>query len=179
MNRFKKQKGFTLIEMMVSVSIFVIVAFIVTSTLLTMSSAYKKAQKTKLLFDNLNFAIQNMTLGLREGKEYDCAGDSCSFVPIEQWLVEGREATCFKRVDRDRTGVNFGLRKMTGGCSGTGQDIISTEINITKLDFVKAGNPGNYQRITILMEGTTGRAGKDLTQFVIQSTVSQRKKDSL
>lgn len=67
MKTISKNRGFTLIEMMVSVSIFVIVALIVSGVLVQLSAAYKKAQAMRLLMDNLNFALEKINLELREG----------------------------------------------------------------------------------------------------------------
>ena len=62
MKTISKNRGFTLIEMMVSVSIFVIVALIVSGVLVQLSAAYKKAQAMRLLMDNLNFALEKINL---------------------------------------------------------------------------------------------------------------------
>ena len=98
----RKNKGFTLIEMMVAVSIFVIVAFIVTTTLLTMSSAYKKAQKMRVLMDNLSFSIQDMSLAFREGKNYSCLGGGApfAFCALLSAVSGGTERICFRTFNR-------------------------------------------------------------------------------
>ena len=54
---YNKQKGFTLIEMMVAVSIFVIVAFIVTVTFINLTAAYRYSQGMQQIIDNLNFSL--------------------------------------------------------------------------------------------------------------------------
>lgn len=63
-------KGFTLIELMVSVSIFIIVAFIVTGTFIIAMDAYRKAQQIRLVIDNVNYAMDAMVLEIREGTNY-------------------------------------------------------------------------------------------------------------
>jgi len=177
-NLVKRQKGFTLIEMMVAVSIFVIVAFIVVSTLLTMSAAYKKAQRIKLLFDNLNFAVQSMAIGLREGKFYNCSRESCSFVPIDRWLLNGEmgEKVCYAKTSR--ANGTFALSKFKGDCNSVNsQDMISPEINIVKLDFKTLGGSGQYKQVTIIIKGKAGTNIHDSADFTLQTTVSQRNLD--
>lgn len=71
--RIAKRGGFTLIEMLVSISIFVLVAFTITSTLIAVSEANRKAQELKQIMDNLNFSVQGMVLRMREGSDYTCA----------------------------------------------------------------------------------------------------------
>jgi prepilin-type N-terminal cleavage/methylation domain-containing protein len=175
MVKFKDKKGFTLIEMMVAVSIFVIVAFIVVSTLLTMSYAYKKAQKMRLLMDNFNFALQSISLGIREGTKYtvNCAGGDCfSFTPINS--------------DSDAYKVCYSLegekiRKCEGvgtscPCSDKGNDLTSPGIRVDKLQFIDIDNYPDSDKhlVKILISGEAGTQPREITSFFIQNTVSQR-----
>ena len=65
----------TLIELMVSVSIFLIVAFVVTSVFITALDAYRKAKQISFLVDNLNYAFDRMGINLREGTDYVVSGN--------------------------------------------------------------------------------------------------------
>jgi prepilin-type N-terminal cleavage/methylation domain-containing protein len=69
------KKGFTLIEIMVAVSLFAIVATITTGALVTASNVNRKAQAIKIAIDNLNFAIDSMVLNLQDGKQYHCISE--------------------------------------------------------------------------------------------------------
>lgn len=83
--RTKSKKGFTLVEVMVSVSIFLIVAFVVTSVFITALDAYRKAKQISFLVDNLNYAFDRMVINLREGTNYsvDASLDKIGFIDIE------------------------------------------------------------------------------------------------
>lgn len=70
--RKNRQLGFTLVELMVAVSIFAIVAVIAVGALLTANRINQKAQATKLVVDNLNFAMDSMSLRMRGGGPYYC-----------------------------------------------------------------------------------------------------------
>jgi len=172
-------RGFTLIEMMVAVSIFVIVAFIVTSTLLTMSSAYKKAQKMRVLMDNLSFSIQEMSLTFREGKNYSCQNSGCELIPASSWIGGGSGKVCFKKFDRgDGTS---GILRCEGDCASCGSsldgsyDMISPEINIQNLSFnVLPLIGGGTRRVVINIRGLAGQGTKYETDFNIQTTAAQR-----
>ncbi|OJI09558.1 MAG: hypothetical protein COV08_00215 [Candidatus Vogelbacteria bacterium CG10_big_fil_rev_8_21_14_0_10_49_38] len=181
-----RQRGFTLVEMLVSVSIFVIVAFIVVSTLLTMSYAYKRAQKMRLLMDNLGFSIQSMSLNLREGVAYTPSGcsissNSCiSFNPLDSWLSERRDPgdfVCYDLYWREDSLDTYGIKKCPGTCpcNSSGSDIISSEINITKLSFEISGD-SQKKLVKILINGEAGM-GREYTDFFIQNSVSQRNVD--
>jgi prepilin-type N-terminal cleavage/methylation domain-containing protein len=178
----KNQAGFTLIEMMVAVSIFVIVAFIVVSTMLSMSYAYKKAQKMRLLIDNLGFSLQSMSLNIREGINYNSCGnvtDGCdyiSFKPIDSWLENSSVERCFSLSPRgDGTS---GIKKCEDGscpCS-EGQDIVSPNINITKLAFILSDSSALKKSVKIMIGGEAG-INREKSNFFIQTTVSQRNND--
>lgn len=183
-NKEKEQKGFTLIEMMVAVSIFVIVAFIVVSTLLTLSYSYKKAQKMRLLMDNLGFSIQSMSLNIREAVDYSqpvaCQTSSNNstcfyFKPLDSWVNKETTKTCFSWYDRGDIPNTHGIKKCNNACpcSDSGLDIISQDIDITNLLFKKVGS-GDLQRVQIIISGTAGKTEKERTNFFIQNTVAQR-----
>lgn len=72
----KTKSGFTLIEIMVAVSIFAIVAVITTGALVTASNVNRKAQAIKVAIDNLNFAIDSMALNLQSGQYFHCIKDA-------------------------------------------------------------------------------------------------------
>ena len=67
--------GFTLIELMVSISIFSVVMIIVIGALISLNDANKKAQALRAVVDNLNFAIEDMTRNIKTGSEYSCGVD--------------------------------------------------------------------------------------------------------
>lgn len=168
--KLKRQQGFTLIEMMVAVSIFVIVAFIVVSTLLTLSYAYKKAQKMRLLMDNFNFALQSMSINIREGVSYNQSNNGeISFIPIDSWVAGSNQRICYK-LDGGR------IKKCADGCNcgGISSYITSSDIKVTDLQFT-IGN-GNKKLVKIFVKGTAGN-NRDKTDFAIQNSVSQRNVD--
>lgn len=67
-----KKNGFTLIEMMVAVSIFSIIALIVSSVFITVTYSYQKARDLGRLADNINFAMDHMTYNLKISTEHSC-----------------------------------------------------------------------------------------------------------
>lgn len=181
-NKFdkKSQKGFTLIEMMVAVSIFVIVAFIVVSTLLALSYSYKKAQRMRLLMDNLGFSVQVMSLNIREGIGYEIPSgcltfsDCFKFKPIDSWLSGVGGEVCYSYYS---DGVRGGIKKCENSCPCVDGDLdlVSQDINITKLKFeITEGIQKNL--VKIMIAGESGK-NKELTDFFIQNTVSQRNVD--
>lgn len=64
--------GFTLIEIMVSVTVFMVVMTASLGALLAVSDANKKAAAMRSAMDNLSFALDSMTRRIRTGAEYMC-----------------------------------------------------------------------------------------------------------
>lgn len=66
------QGGFTLVEMIVSLGIFTIVALVAVGALLKITDANKKSQSLKTAINNLNFALESMSREMRVGDVYHC-----------------------------------------------------------------------------------------------------------
>ena len=68
----RNTRGFTLVEMMVSMAIFAVVAVVAAGALLRIIDANKKAQGIQSAMTNINFALESMTRELRTGTKYAC-----------------------------------------------------------------------------------------------------------
>ncbi len=166
------KKGFTLIEIMVAVSIFVIVAFITTSTLLALMAASRKAQTMRLIMDNMNFSLDSMTNKIRFGHVDATAGsyDSLTFVDRNQ------QQTTYCRVP-PVTGHHQGYIAKCLGDESCGnpqgcQAINSGEVNITKLHFdIRHTVTGGLPLIQIQVKGSAGLRPREQTNFVLQTSV--------
>ncbi len=153
------KKGFTLIEMMVAVSIFVIVAFIVTTTFISAMDAYRKAQAIRLVTDNVNFALGAMLIDLREGTDYQ---------------VTNNISVSFRDIENNNVSYSFNqetktIEKTEGG--GASVSITSPEIPINSLAFTKIDT--NPPAIRINVSGKITIKSKD-TVFAVETLVSQR-----
>ena len=63
-------QAFTLVEIMVAVSIFAIVATITVSALLSANAVNNKAQAIKLAMDNLNYALDSIAIKMKFGTNF-------------------------------------------------------------------------------------------------------------
>lgn len=68
--------GFTLIEMIVSLGIFTLVAVVAIGAFLKIIDSNKKAQSLKTAVNNLNFALESMSREMRVGYGYYCGGEN-------------------------------------------------------------------------------------------------------
>jgi prepilin-type N-terminal cleavage/methylation domain-containing protein len=72
-NLYKKNnsnKGFTLIEMMISLAIFTVVALVSVGAFLKILDANKKSVNLKTTINNLNFALESISREMRVGKDF-------------------------------------------------------------------------------------------------------------
>lgn len=69
---FPFNKGFTLVEIMVATSIFMIIMLIAIGALVVGSDAARRAERMRFAIDNVNFAIENISRSIRMGTNYTC-----------------------------------------------------------------------------------------------------------
>jgi type II secretory pathway pseudopilin PulG len=66
------KKGFTILETMVAVSLFIVVVMYGMGTLLSANVLHKKSQDQQSIMDNLSFVMEEMSRNLRTGYTYHC-----------------------------------------------------------------------------------------------------------
>lgn len=75
------RRGFTLIEMLVSVAIFSVVMVIALGALLAISVSDRKAETIKSVINNINFSVESIARAVRIGQSWGCGttpGTDCS-----------------------------------------------------------------------------------------------------
>jgi prepilin-type N-terminal cleavage/methylation domain-containing protein len=195
MNKFtfhnfkSKKKGFTLVELLVSVAMFTLVMFMATSAVFSIIEANRKSHTLKSVMTNLNFALESIMRDVRVGSRYSCdGGGDCPNSPGTVFAYKANR-------DVDEDGIydltnNFDqieysldsgrIKKRIFGKPA--YPITAEEIVITKLNFYVIGSgtlPGDARqpKVVIVIEGYSGE-GNTRSDFSIQTTVSQRQIDS-
>lgn len=192
----KNSKGFTLIEMIVSIGLFTIVMFIATSAFLAVVNADRKSRSVRIAADNLNLSLEDMQRRIKTGLNYycgtsasltmvlDCPGatSAISFSFLEQ---DGQTRTIYtydptaKAIYRESSGVSVLYYP------GEKVRVTAPEISINSVKFiVKGSTPGviadggdSVQAyVTIVINGSI--AGATPTNFNIQTMITQRNYDS-
>ena len=169
-NTAHKSLGFSLIEMMVAVSIFVVVAMVAMGSILTIVDANRKAQALKVVMDNLNYALETMTRTIKTGKIKN--GDLGSVTVINQ----DKEEVTYSLSDEQI------IRTVVDGAGHTVTEPITAappELSISKLSFAPdlRGNsplPGRQPMLVVTLSGTAKIGNKAISNFNIQTTVTQR-----
>ncbi len=175
--QINKQAGFTLVEMLVAVAIFVIVAMVVTSVFITLANANRKAQSIRLVMDNLNFAIDSVALKMREATNYDCVlGDDVDSCDNVSFITADSDSICYYLKDDEVGGKTIGRIFTSTTCSG-GTPITAEQVDITDfmvlIDRPTIPTGAGRARATLLIKGVAG-SGKTASSFNIQTTVSER-----
>jgi prepilin-type N-terminal cleavage/methylation domain-containing protein len=181
----KKNRGFSLIELMVATSIFVVIMLAAMGALFVLLDGAKNARAMRISMDNVNFAMESMSRSIRMGNKYYCS-DSIDDVIMNDMKIfrdchEGQEAIAFlpstnaiSRIAYKKLDVNG--RGVLQRCDSSGcVDMISPNINITKLKFFTFGTENeNYREgVYIIMQGEV--TIKDvITDFSIQTMASMR-----
>src|SRR3989344_6919944 len=70
--KIKKQRGYTIIETMISVSLFLIIIMAGMGALLNANLLHQKSQNMRSIMDNLSFIMEDMSRNLRTGYNYHC-----------------------------------------------------------------------------------------------------------
>lgn len=68
----KNSKGFTLVELIVSVGLFALVMLIATGAYFSLIALDKRARATGQVVSNLSFAMDTMARGIRTGSNFKC-----------------------------------------------------------------------------------------------------------
>ena len=188
-------KGFTLIELIVSIGIFTVVVIVALGAIITIIDANRKARTLTTVMNNLNFTMESMTRAIKTGTGPEIIGSTFCVMEIDPSKSSGvgneflRRAVFYKREVVNGKGqihrkiYNTEASPGTRNCSSPGttlQDytsITSKGVNINKFDVSVYGNRGNSSqpRVFLLIEGDVEVNDKISSDFAIQTTISQRK----
>lgn len=187
-----RSRGFTLLEMIIALGIFAVIAVIATGSLVSILDANRKAQAEKSVANNLHFAFENMSRNLRMGHSYHCGSagvitepldcpntsDSfISFVSAEGDIVAYRQG---EETRADGTVVKMIKRAVRHpGDSGplVFVPLTAPEISVEQLQFFVGGAPSSDKkqpRVLILANGVMKARGNIESRFNIETLVSQR-----
>lgn len=187
--KISARSGFTLVEMMVAIAVFSIVMVTAMSALLNVVDANQKAQAIKTAINNVNFALESISKDLRVGSKYSCLGG----IKDDYSCGDGISYTKYKD-ESSTTTISYQFIKKTDGLKGriqrkdefkgSGfQDITSQEVDITDMKFYLISGIGSngqklQPRVVITVSGEAGVKEKIKTTFDLQTSVSQRSRNT-
>lgn len=184
----EKKGGFTLVEILVSISIFSVVMLIVSSSIYSVFDSNKKSQSLRSVMDNLNLSLEAMTRTIRFGKDYHCdinAGVQSS--PRD--CASGANSIAITDFNGNRVVYKLVGSRIARTING-GSDIFvtGTDVTISTTTFRVLGSApyspstGTFDlaqaKVIIVIDGYAGSKATSRSSFVLQTTVSQRQFDT-
>jgi prepilin-type N-terminal cleavage/methylation domain-containing protein len=178
MSRRKQQQGFTLIELMTSLSIFAIVVTISLGAILGIFNANRKSRSLRTAMSGLNLALETMSREMRYGTRYHCTSSGTLTDPLN--CTSGDTFISFLGSDNVQLSyrLNGTILERSQGSEGylpvTAPDLIIDAFTF----YVSATDPNDvYQpKVFITVKGHVGTGGSR-TDFALQTLVSQRALD--
>src|SRR3989344_6756317 len=193
---FKTAKGgYTIIETMISLSIFLVIIISGTGALLNVNRLHQKSQDMRSIMDNLSFIMEDISRNLRTGSNYRCMG-SFSVTQIDEPLsCASGGAIAFEytfgnklssadqgvyKIESIDGGVTYNLsRSVSSGSAGSWFQLNPPEVVLSSVSgFSVLGAeapPSDSQQplVIIKLVGTITYHGV-VSPFSIQTSVSQR-----
>lgn len=99
----KKEKGFTLIEVMISTGLFTVVMIIGITAILQVNNTYRKARTQRAVIDNISFMMEDMARNMRLGTRYRCIDDINNLLNLEEPLDGDCPGIAFEPFDSPTT----------------------------------------------------------------------------
>ncbi|MCH8889315.1 prepilin-type N-terminal cleavage/methylation domain-containing protein [Patescibacteria group bacterium] len=188
--RRKTNRGFTIVEVLVSFAVFTLVITGSIGAMISIINANRKTQALQLVINNLNFALESMTRIIRIGHGYHCRSDlpgsfSAFAIPLDcpgggtYLAVESSKGSSSDDLDQvvfRYDAINTRIERSTD----SGQNwfpITAPEVLINDLKFTAVGTDSSDNKqpiVTITINGSAGTSQKTITEFKIQTSVSQR-----
>lgn len=184
-------RGFTLVELLISVSIFATVMVMSLGALLAMSESNRRVESMKSVINTLNFALDSMSRSIRTGYSYECdplsftdstSPEDCPSDPSTKFAFTNSDGVsigyCLGRIDSlicdESSEATAILRSEDGGPLAP---ITSREVVIEDFAFYVIGSlPGDntQPKVTILISGYVDVSATQRSTFNLQTSVTQR-----
>jgi prepilin-type N-terminal cleavage/methylation domain-containing protein len=188
-----QNRGFTLVELLVSLALFSIVVVSALGAVLTISDANRRVQKNRAVMDNINLAMESMSRNIRLGRNYYCTNATPTLpiygaaITTAQSCSTGGTYLAFEdqygspsnNNDQDVYYFDSVQKKImyyAYDSGGVAVPLTSNELEINSLKFYVTGTTAGQQpKVTIVLSGVTA-VGKGMrpVEINLQTTISQR-----
>ena len=172
------QRGYSLLELIVSLGIFSMVMLVVTGAYITLISLDRQARANNQLAASLSFAVESMARSMRTGTEYACNAN----VSVPNCAAGG---TSISFLDSQNQRITYRLKTdgSIGQCTGspctdaTAVSLTDSRIDIEAMRFYVRGvgtGDSTQPNVTFVIAGTMTTEGGETTSFSIQTGATQR-----
>lgn len=165
---YQTKTGFTLVEIMVAVSIFSIVTVIVVGALITAIAINNKAQAIKLAMDNLNYALDSISVKMKRGYNFEFSDEELTFISPKD-DPENEPKTYTYKLNNSAGTIEM---QVDGGPWRA--ITITQKLKVDRFfGDITIGNPGPFSRGVIVIRGSA-RVGSQEQKFAVQTAVTER-----
>jgi len=195
-----KTRAFTLVEIIVSLAIFSIVAVVALGALVKIISANNKAQTLQSAMTNLNYAIESISREMRVGKNYYCGTaftyddiaspvacggivgsdelSSDAYIAFESSRKDENNPCSHNLLTAYRFSMSDGIGKWRQqACDdfpgGDFSSVIDDEITLDGY-FIRVDTTSGVPLATIRISGYSGTREREKTYFDVQTSISPR-----
>ncbi|HEY0011192.1 MAG TPA: type II secretion system protein [Candidatus Paceibacterota bacterium] len=177
-------RGYTLIELIVSVAIFSIVMLVAGAAFLALINLDRQARATNDVVTNLSYVVDSMARSIRTGTAYRCSGTGDCWSSTSA----GTQLTF-----TDASGRSVTYRRIVAGAKGSVQECITgtdgttcmaltdPRINVERLDFyvrgtaTKRAGDATQPTVVFTLRGSVAPDARSApVTFVIESGATQR-----
>lgn len=184
-----KSTGFTLIEILVSLTLLSIVIVVAVGLLATTNAQVRQTRQERRVMDNLTFSIEHLSRAISYGHDYACSSvpgapaASCSFSQGLWWdaltfqgvYLGTSTPITYERLINTGTGRGYIARSIG---SAAAISLTDNMVDIQELTFYVShaepyGADPEQPRVTVVIRGIS-YASVTPKSFIIQTTLSQR-----
>ncbi len=179
--------GFTLVELLVALGIFLIVITIAMTSLLKLSSSNHIAQISRKALDNMDFVFDDITREARLGKNYHCGVDGDEKDGASKDCHDGATSFAFTRIDdgqiiRYKKETKNGFEVITKKIgSAAAQSLTAEGVNIPLLKFYVFGSgvaDGYSARVLVTLQAELKQGERYVSRINLQTNIAQREQDN-
>jgi prepilin-type N-terminal cleavage/methylation domain-containing protein len=175
-----KTRGYTLIELIVSVGIFALVMTLVSGAYLIMIAANRQAQALTNGMNNLSFALETMTREIRTGGNY-CGGTSCPANTFYFTDPHSGHVITYSLASASTCGSTYAGSCITRMETGGGATpLTDPTVSVSILRFYTSDLPpsdAGQARVTVVVGGTTSATHGKTIPFYIETGATMRGTD--
>jgi type II secretory pathway pseudopilin PulG len=185
--RTKLVGGFTLVELMVSIGVFIFILSATMGALLSIVNLYRKTQTLHVASDSINLALEDISRNLIQGTSFYCdktvtplpsplTPRSCSTINNDgatSIVFSGGSGQIVYWLDTTSHEIKKDIDGVTVGKLTTGSVIVIDELRF-RVFAGEGTQPNDQPRVIINIRGTVPGAGDTSSTFEVQTTVVQR-----
>lgn len=186
-NKNNNKNGYTIIETMIAVSLFIVIVMSGMGALLNANLLHQKSRSMRSIIDNLSFIMEDMSRNLRTGYDYHCfvAGDTISYGAINPKSCASGGGISFKSslggqwvyyISNNPNGASYSIFKSVDGTTVqlTPDEVaINPASSFSVLGALPPPDDSQQPFVTIKLIGSI-TFQNFVTPFSLQTSVSQR-----